>query len=199
MKTFIQSHKANIETIFDIKNSNKLVIVCHPNTIEGGNFSSKVVYIAIKAAKELGLSSIKFNFRGAGNSSGVYSNGVNEKEDLKAVIQYAKKFSKEVILIGFSFGAYIVSEVSCDYGILNPCLIAPAINKWIFNKEIIKFNPFIIYGESDQIIGKNQIEFFFKKTNKLMVLEASHFFDGKLKNLYAGIYKYLEEQIRFVK
>ncbi|MDD3436604.1 MAG: alpha/beta fold hydrolase [Candidatus Gastranaerophilales bacterium] len=50
---------------------------------------------------------ISFDFRGHGKSSGVYTFTGKESEDLKSVVNYAKKLYKKVYLIGFSLGGAI--------------------------------------------------------------------------------------------
>lgn len=53
------------------------------------------------------LDVISFDFRGHGSSSGLYTFTNKEPEDLKSVVDYAKKFYKETYLIGFSLGGAI--------------------------------------------------------------------------------------------
>lgn len=52
---------------------------------------------------------IKMNFRGHGKSSGFYTFTSKEPQDLKSVVDYAKKHQyKKIYLIGFSLGAALV-------------------------------------------------------------------------------------------
>ena len=50
------------------------------------------------------LDLISFDFRGHGKSSGIYTFTSKESEDIKSVVNYAKKTYKRVYLTGFSLG-----------------------------------------------------------------------------------------------
>ncbi|MCQ7044154.1 hypothetical protein MRO49_25670, partial [Escherichia coli] len=41
-------------------------IVCHPLSTEGGSLHNKVVTMAARALRELGVTTVRFNFRGVG-------------------------------------------------------------------------------------------------------------------------------------
>src|SRR3546814_15691129 len=45
-------------------------IVCHPLPTEGGTMHNKVVTMAARAMRELGATTVRFNFRGTGDSEG---------------------------------------------------------------------------------------------------------------------------------
>src|SRR5450432_3879224 len=62
-----------------------LAIMCHPHPLEGGTMHNKVVTMVARSLRELGLATIRFNFRGVGASEGVYDNGRGETLDLLAV------------------------------------------------------------------------------------------------------------------
>ena len=64
-------------------------IVCHPHPLEGGTMHNKVVTMLARSLRELGLTTVRFNFRGVGASEGSYDNGRGETLDLLAVAQWA--------------------------------------------------------------------------------------------------------------
>ncbi len=47
-----------------------IAIVAHPHPLYGGTMDNKVVYTLFKALLELGFITVKFNFRGVGQSGG---------------------------------------------------------------------------------------------------------------------------------
>ncbi|TID94430.1 hypothetical protein DIZ66_18465, partial [Legionella pneumophila] len=47
----------------------------HPHSLQGGTMNNKVVTTMARAFKELHIPSIRFNFRGVGQSGGHYDNG----------------------------------------------------------------------------------------------------------------------------
>jgi len=67
-----------------------------------------VVAAGIEAASREGLSTLRFNFRGVGESGGSYGEGIEERKDVKAVIDYfaarLKNDGAPMIVFGYSFG-----------------------------------------------------------------------------------------------
>ncbi len=94
-------------------------IICHPHPLYQGTMDNKVVTTILRAWKELGIATIRFNFRGVGKSEGHYGEGKGEVEDLKAVIDWVQNSqnsqnnrSFKLWLGGFSFGAAIAATVA---------------------------------------------------------------------------------------
>ena len=69
---------------------NALALICHPHPQFGGTMDNKVVQTLAKAFVELGFATMRFNFRGVGNSAGVFDDGVGETEDAAAALEWAK-------------------------------------------------------------------------------------------------------------
>ena len=91
-------------------------VVCHPHPLFGGTMHNKVVYQAAKSLDALGLPVLRFNFRGAGLSTGEHDRGVGEREDVRAAVDFLTgKFPDvPVLLAGFSFGAFVGLRLSCQ-------------------------------------------------------------------------------------
>jgi alpha/beta superfamily hydrolase len=68
---------------------------------------NNVIYRVAKAWAEAQVSSLRFNFRGVGNSTGSYSGGSGELEDAQAAFDFLKRQKPSLPLFasGFSFGA----------------------------------------------------------------------------------------------
>ena len=47
-------------------------VIAHPHPLYGGTLDNKVVQTLAKAFNVLGLTAVRFNFRGVGKSDGVY-------------------------------------------------------------------------------------------------------------------------------
>ena len=79
-----------IEAAFDAPDADVparplLAIVCHPLPTEGGSMHNKVVTMAARALRESGATTLRFNFRGVGQSEGRFDDGDGELDDLRAV------------------------------------------------------------------------------------------------------------------
>ncbi len=66
-------------------------IICHPHPLHGGTMHNKVVTMVSRSLVELGLSTVRFNFRGVGNSQGEYDDGNGETEDLRAIADWLRR------------------------------------------------------------------------------------------------------------
>jgi alpha/beta superfamily hydrolase len=92
-----------------------IAVIAHPHPLFGGTMQNKVVQTLAKAFVQNGWRAIRFNFRGVGNSAGVYDEGRGELGDLLAVISQSQSpLSKGLALGGFSFGAFVTSHAAAQ-------------------------------------------------------------------------------------
>lgn len=93
---------------------------------------------------------ISFDFRGHGKSSGAYTFTSKEPEDLKSVVNYAKKSYRKIYLIGFSLGGAISIIHSANEEKLDRLIIVSAphsfakIKNFMWIKDFVT-NPFKKY------------------------------------------------------
>ena len=69
---------------------NGVAIICHPHPLQGGTMFNKVVTTLDRALGELGLTTVRFNFRGVGQSEGVHDEGRGEADDLVTVAEWVR-------------------------------------------------------------------------------------------------------------
>ena len=85
------------------------IVVCHPHPAMGGDMDNNVVGAVVRAALDAGVAALRFNFRGAGESEGQYSEGEEEPADVRAALATLRKQPEidpgQVGLAGYSFGA----------------------------------------------------------------------------------------------
>ena len=87
-----------------------LVLVLHPNPMQGGTMNNRVTLTLYNSFIENGFSAIRFNFRGVGRSEGVYDKGEGELTDTAAVLDWIQSINqgqRHLWVAGFSFGALI--------------------------------------------------------------------------------------------
>src|SRR6188472_2194642 len=58
-------------------------LVCHPHPLGGGTMHNKVVFRAAAGLVDAGLTTLRFNFRGVGASTGVHDEIVGGCEDVR--------------------------------------------------------------------------------------------------------------------
>ena len=90
--------------------SRGVAVIAHPHPLFGGTLDNKVVQTLARAFTQAGWTAVRFNFRGVGGSQGVYDEGRGEVDDMLAVVQHAAP-TGELALAGFSFGAFVTSQV----------------------------------------------------------------------------------------
>lgn len=83
------------------------VVVCHPHPLYGGSMDANVVDALFRALPGFGAAVVRFNFRGAGTSTGTHDEGRAERLDVAAAVAAtASRFtSSSILLAGYSFGA----------------------------------------------------------------------------------------------
>jgi len=112
-KVFIPSAGLQLEGLLSIQGARSFrggVICCHPHPQYGGDMNHPVMTTTLEAAFQEGFSTLRFNFRGVGESEGSYAEGIGERQDVKAVANYLDSRLKGdpslLILVGYSFGAW---------------------------------------------------------------------------------------------
>jgi alpha/beta superfamily hydrolase len=88
------------------------VVVCHPHPVLGGDMESPVVTAICHALVSSDIASLRFDFRGVGESEGEFANGAKEGDDLRAAIGMLGSLpgvdKRRIAVVGYSFGAGVV-------------------------------------------------------------------------------------------
>jgi alpha/beta superfamily hydrolase len=172
-----------------------VAIVCHPLPTEGGSMHNKVVTMAARALRELGLDTVRFNFRGVGASAGRFDNGEGECADLRAVAAWVRAQRPEAALwlAGFSFGAYVSLRLAAE---LQPAVlvsIAPPVGRsWDFSTIVPPTCPWlVVQGEADEIVAPQAVfdwlDTLADPPELVRMPDTGHFFHRKLMDLRGAI------------
>ena len=90
------------------------IAVCHPHPMLGGDMNSPIVTAICRAASGEGFMTLRFNFRGVGESDGEFSNGKEEHNDVKAALNLLARWPgierRRIGVVGYSAGASIILE-----------------------------------------------------------------------------------------
>ncbi len=90
-------------------------VVCHPHPLYGGTMHNKTVFRLATALNDVGIPTLRFNFRGVGLSTGSYDEGRGEQDDVRSALDELDRRFPGVALgvAGFSFGAWTGLRVAC--------------------------------------------------------------------------------------
>lgn len=127
--------------IFAPKNAKRAVVVCHPHPLYGGTMHSAVPLAITKVLTELGgdqVATLRFNYRGVGESEGEYGEGRGETFDARAAIRTLRAYAPSAVtsVCGYSFGTFVsLRAAAIERGVERVALVAPAVRIFDFVKE----------------------------------------------------------------
>ncbi len=177
-------------------------LVCHPHPLFGGTMHNKVVYQAAKSLDALGLPVLRFNFRGAGLSTGGHDKGRGEGEDVKVALDFLiSEFPGVPVLVaGFSFGCWVGLRVGCaDERVEKLLGLGTPVNSLDFSYLLNCHKPkLFVHGANDEFGEISKVEALVEALpgeNRLIVVpDANHFFVGKLDQVDAAITSWVKDQ-----
>lgn len=173
-----------------------IAVVCHPLPTEGGTMHNKVVTMVARALRELGATTVRFNFRGTGASEGSFDHGVGERQDLAAVVAWVRAAHPQATLwlAGFSFGSFVSLSSAAQLQPDALISIAPPVagRGWDFSQIQIPDVPWlVVQGDADEIVDAQAvyawIEELARKPQLVRMVDTSHFFHRKLIDLRGAI------------
>jgi len=174
-----------------------VALVLHPHPLGGGTMHNKVVFRAAAALNDAGLTVLRINFRGVGQSTGVHDDGRGEQDDVRAGLDYLSQQypSQQITLCGFSFGARVGLEVGIDDPRVEYLIsIGTPLDKYDFSFLSQCRKPLLlVHGEHDEFgdverLRKLAAELEKNTTVRLVVIPgAGHFFEGGLDELKHAI------------
>lgn len=180
-----------------------VALVLHPHPLGGGTMHNKVVFRAAAALNDAGLTVLRVNFRGVGQSTGVHDDGRGEQDDVRAGLDYLSQQypGQKITLCGFSFGARVGLEV----GIQDPRVeyligIGTPLEKYDFSFLSRCRKPLLlVHGEHDEFGDADDLRKLAADLEKntpvrlVVVPGAGHFFDGGLDELKHAITEWATE------
>jgi alpha/beta superfamily hydrolase len=166
-----------------------VAVLCHPHPVHGGTMDNKVIQTLARAFVQIGYRSVRFNFRGVGQSQGSWDEGVGEVDDAMAVVQAFRDPALPLALGGFSFGGYVASQVCArlagDAPIERLVLVGPATST--FDVARVPDDTLVIHGEADDVVPlQATLDWARPQALPVVVLPGvGHFFHGQLTRLRA--------------
>jgi alpha/beta superfamily hydrolase len=175
------------------------VIITHPHPLYGGTMDNNVVWTAAHAFQARHWTTLRFNFRGVGLSSGEYGEGLAEMADVQAALSFlGSRLTGPKYVVGYSFGGAVAGRAMAQgvsaAGII---MIAPpiAMMEMNFLPKVPRLR-LIVVGDRDEFCPLPQLEKIFsdqpedRRPEIKLISGSSHFFAGREKLLYNILLEY---------
>ena len=185
-----------------------VAIVLQPHPQYGGTMNNRVVYETYNCFYKNNFSVIRINFRGVGKSDGIFDNGQGELSDAAAALDWIEKENpgySQCWVSGFSFGALICMQLIMRRPEVNKFItISPQPNLYDFTfLSPCPISGMVIYGKNDELV---QIDSILNLKKRLSIqknievkfdsiINANHFYKGKVKELTSTLERYLKDKI----
>ncbi len=170
-----------------------VALICHPHPLFAGTMQNKVVATLQRAARDAGYATLRFNFRGVGQSAGSYAEGRGEIDDALAAARWLAEQHPglPLTLMGFSFGSCVagnaaerLEEQGAELAQL--FMLAPPVER--FDVDLPERCPLtVIQPEADEVVTPERVYAWSAELSKphelIRMPECSHFFHGKLIEL----------------
>jgi len=181
-----------------------LALILHPNPEHGGTMNNKITYMMFQAMKQRGFSVLRFNFRGVGNSQGLYDRGEGELSDAASALDWLQDLNKTapyVWVAGFSFGAWIGMQLLMRRPEIEGFVsVAPPANMHDFSfLAPCPSSGLVIRGERDNIIPQEPVEKMVERLQAQKGIDidyrtvegANHFFHNTTDSLVHHIHDHM--------
>jgi len=193
---FIDGPTGQLEALYlDVADARGAVLICHPNPVQGGTMLNKVVSTLQRTARDAGYVTLRFNYRGVGQSAGSHDMGAGEVADAEAAAAWLRQQHPELplVLMGFSFGGFVAASLAgrleaADVELQQLFMIAPAVmrlNAQFPLPERVALT--VVQPDTDEVVDPQLVYDWSAALSRphelLKVAECGHFFHGKLTDL----------------
>lgn len=135
-----------------------VLLLCHPHPMLNGNMDHPVISAIVSLADNQGFATLRFNFRGVGDSEGSFSNGEGEQDDVRAALKVLRVWpgldKNRIGVVGYSFGASVILRGLKHYKAAKTiALIAPPISYLQKSKILNDKRPRLFVGGTNDRVS----------------------------------------------
>ena len=182
------------------------IVICHPHPLFGGNMDNNVVIALSFSLVEQGFATIRFNFRGVGNSEGEHSKGEQEHHEVLAAFELMKAWKgvdgRKLGLAGYSFGtSVILGSKEVQKKAKSIALVSPnirALSDTPLKKA--KTPTLIITGSRDKLVEaenlQENLDAFANAPQFEVINGADHFWGGMERQLVGPVSEFFAGSLK---
>lgn len=179
-----------------------VLLVCHPHPLHEGTMHNKVVTTLCRMGRDLGLPSLRFNFRGVQNSAGVWDQGVGEVDDaLQAAGWLRSQYpNARLWLAGFSFGGYVAAQAHRQLDVAGLMLVAPATSRFDMSQVQVQVPTWVAFNQDDDTVDPASMQQWLDQqppewVDHYVQPTGGHFYHGQLTGMKRQVQSWLAERI----
>jgi hypothetical protein len=183
-----------------------LAIVLHPSPERGGTMNNKITYYLYQLFVQRGFSTLRFNFRGVGNSQGLFDDGEGELGDAAYALDWMQELNKNAPYVwvgGFSFGSWVGMQLLMRRPEIKGFIsISPPSNDRDFSfLAPCPTSGLIIHGSDDDLVPPSSVDSMMEKMqvqrgikiDQRVVEGANHFFTNHTDTLMRHVHDHMNK------
>ncbi len=190
------------------KQASPAVLILHPHPLYGGNMDNKIVYAMFHEFVAADCTVLRFNFRGVGNSEGVFDGAGGEVLDASLAMDALhdiSPYSEEFWICAYSFSGPIALQIVLRRNeVKHFILVAPAIQTCDLNLFPCQASGCIVHGTKDNIVSENSSYSLYQRMNRLRgsnveyisVDGADHFFTDHIDAIKSSVSSYIKRNLQ---
>lgn len=181
------------------------VVICHPHPLHGGSMHNNVVMALALGLAEEGFVTLRFNFRGVGESEGEHGQGETEYEEVLGALDLIKAWPDtrgKTGLVGYSFGSGVILRHETLYKEADAvALVSPGL-RYIDNSPLKshKLPALIVAGDRDRLVDQElltaELKTFEREPESKVFDGVDHFWYGQEARLVPEVVGFFKEQLK---
>jgi alpha/beta superfamily hydrolase len=190
-QVFFSQDNIRLEGIYARSGGAIGAVISHPHPLFGGDMGNSIVENLAETLFDAGISTLRFNFRGVGKSTGTFDDGRGEQDDVLAAISFMEEQGiREILPAGYSFGAWVTAGILNRRNLLPALFVSPPINLLNFDFQALRGKvDLIICGDQDPYCPTERIQSVVADLacSLNIILDTDHFFQSREDDLAACI------------
>ena len=171
-----------------------LGIISHPHPLHGGSMQSTICVRVARALRACGFATLRFNFRGVGQSAGKHDGQGAEQEDVRACLEFLRERCGDLPIwgAGYSFGARTTCDLAVDEERLERLvLIALPVRHYGPGRIASVRQPgLLVFGSEDEFGRAEDLPALDAHMRIHTIAGADHFFRGRTPRVEECVREY---------